>query len=484
MTSDAAPIRSNRIAVAAAVAIAAALLSLQLLVPPVVGLANNGDFERVMGPVGFQYLTEDRAEKYFSWINTRFAYGPPGWYRSGLVTSEILLARAARAVSEPLAGGAPFDLRVLGAIHLSLLAAGLGLLVAATAPLPRPAQWLAAGLLVLVFTDVGYAAPLNSFLSQAASLVFLLLTLGVLANWIGRPGPDPRFAVPFFVLAALFVVSKPQEVIQAPLLAAAGLRVAWAGGPAPGRRGAWRRFALAGAAVLCAVAVWSYRQTPPEIAGVARYHKVFMELLPDSLTPEQDLRDLGLDPSWTRAIGRIAYPPSSPYNDPEFRAAFLARFRYGNLIRFYLAHPKRLASTLGGGGLQALRLRHPRFGNFERREGLPAGAQSRAFSSWSGLRVSLPGHPLLWIGLLFAGNVAAVAATYRGAPPAGRLAREGLVLLVAMASAAFFVCVLSNAHGDLARHFYVFHALCDLTFVADVTWAGARLAAGIGARAR
>jgi hypothetical protein len=39
-----------------------------------------------------------------------------------------------------------------------------------------------------------------------------------------------------------------------------------------------------------------------------------------------------------------------------------------------------------------------------------------------------------------------------------------------MATAAFLVCVLANAHGDLARHFYVFHALCDLTLAADLVW--------------
>jgi hypothetical protein len=451
------------------VAAGAVLLSVQLLVPPVIGLANNGDFERVMGPVGFQYLTQDRAEKYFSWINTKFAHAPPGWYRSGLLTSEVLLARAARTVGKPFAVSGVFDIRVLGTIHILLMLTGLGLLVSATKPLPRIAQWVGAGLLLLLFTDVGYAAPLNSFYSQAASLVFLLLTLGVLARWIVRPGPNLRFEVPFFLLAALFITSKPQEAVQAPLLAAAGLRLGFAAGL--GSRVVWRRPALWGAALLCVLSVWYYRQTPPEIADVARYHKVFMELLPDSPDPGQDLADLGLDPSWTRAIGTTAYPTSSPFNDPTFRAAFLERFRYTRLMRFYLSHPARLYSAIRRGGLPALRLRHPRFGNFERSAGFPAGAQTRAFAWWSGVRLAPPGHPLIWIGMLFGANFLAVGASYRRASPTGRMGREGILLLVAMAIMAFTVCVLSNAHGDLARHFYVFHALCDLILVADVLWA-------------
>lgn len=458
--------RLRRLAPAVLAAVAASgILAAQLLVPPVVGLANNGDFESVMGYVGFQYLTEVRSEKYFDYILTKFAYGPPGWFRSGLLTSETLIAWAARVVSEPFARGGLFDLRVLGGIHALLLVAGLTLLVSATRPLSLAARLTAAVLLVFFFTDVGYAAPLNSFLSQAASLVFLLLTLGVAANTIASGRKGPASAALYFVFALLFVGSKPQEVIQAPLLALFGLRLYGEG---------WRRLhrqpAAWAAALLCVFSLWYFRQTPPLIAEVARYHKVFMELLPNSPDPAGDLADLGLDPAWVSATGKIAYAPTSPYADPAFRAAFLERFSYARLVRFYLTHPRRLASTLSRGGRQALRLRHPRFGNLEHREGVAPGAKSRSFAAWSDARLRLPGHPLAWIVPFLALNAAVALATRRRATAEGRRAREGIVLLVAMAVGAFLVCVLANAHGDLPRHFYVFHALCDLLLAADAVW--------------
>ena len=129
------------------------------------------------------------------------------------------------------------------------------------------------------------------------------------------------------------------------------------------------------------------------------------------------------------------------------------------------------------GGREALRLRHPRFGNLEHGAGFPPGTRTRTFAWWSDARLALPGHPLIWIGLLFLANAIAVGATYGRASSAGRLAREAIVLLMAMASTAFAVCVLSNAHADLARHFYVFHALCDLVVIADAVWAASRLSA-------
>jgi hypothetical protein len=452
-------------------AAAAALYAIQLLLPPIVGLANNGDFERVLGPVGLRAAAEGRAEKYFSWIVRRFQEAPEGWYPTGLETSETLLARTAKAASRPFSRDGVFDLRWLGALHALLLVAGLGLLVSATGPLPLAARWTAAALLVFVFTDVGYAAPLNSFYSQAASLVFLLPTLGLLARAIAAPETaGPVWAAAFAAAALGFTGSKPQEALQGILLAAFAVRIARA--ERRPRRGAVSAAAL----VVAGFSLWYFRQTPPEIADVAKYHKVFMELLRFTPEPDQDLRDLGLDPAWTSAIGQTAYPPSSPFNDPAFRSEFLARFSYPKLLRFYATHPSRLAATIWSGGREALRLRHPRFGNLEHRENVPPGAQTGSFSLWSRMRLALPGPPLAWIGALWMANLAAVAATYRRASIRGRLAREGLALLVAMAGLAFEICVLANAHGDLARHLYVFHALMDLLFVADVVWIVAALA--------
>ena len=53
----------NRWIIAGAVAAAALVLAAQLLVPPVVGLADNGDYQRVMGYAGFEHSTDSYAER-------------------------------------------------------------------------------------------------------------------------------------------------------------------------------------------------------------------------------------------------------------------------------------------------------------------------------------------------------------------------------------------------------------------------------------
>lgn len=436
-----------------------------MLTPPIIGLANNGDFEKVMGYAGLQYRETTFDAKYLRHVVRLFDAVKPGWYRSGYLSSETLLALGARKLPGAVSTNV-FDIRALGFLHAVLLVLALGLFVAACLDLTAPARWIAAGLLVVVFTDVGYAAPFNSFYSQSASLVFVLLTAAVAALAIRRGRLDAALLPTYFLCAALFVGSKPQEALQGPLLALLGLRLSGVGW-----RGWWRRGASWMAIGLCAFSLWYYRATPREaIHDVGLFHSVFLELLPHSPDPARDLADLGLEPGLAAYSGMNAYQPNSPVFNPGFRARFFAKFGYGDLVRFYVARPARLLDRLRRGAPSAFRLRPWRLGNYERASGFPPNTMTGSFAAWSDLRLKLAPHAVAALVVFFAVNAAACLIGYRRASPRARLARAGLAALLGMAVLEFLVCALADYLGDLDRHLYVFQALFDLVLIADVVW--------------
>lgn len=453
--------RADRI-VAAAVAAGAAVLTAQLLVRPIVGLADNGDFSKVMFPAGLAYV-EPEPDRFFRWAPSKFAFAAPRPDSDGYRTTETMLARAAAAASR-LAGASLFDIRILGALHAALLLLGLGLGIAAARDLAPAARWTAAILLVLVFTDVAYAAPLNSLYGQAASLVFFLVTAGIAAFAIRRGGLSGAWLPAYFISTALFVCSKPQEALQAPLLAALGVGLSL-----PGRNARRRFAAIALAALLIGLAIVYFRATPRELRRVALYHTVFTELLPNSPDPGADLRRLGMPETFARHGGTTAYDERAPLGDPDFRAV-LDRLGYPALARIYLSHPDRAFSVLRRAAWKGARMRPPFFGDLAKEAGRPERAQSRRFALWSDLKFRLrPWTLAIWTALLAGGAVAALA-TWRRAAPRGRLARVGLLTLCAMASLELAVCAFADAHIELVRHLYVFHAMIDLVFVAAVAW--------------
>jgi hypothetical protein len=468
--------KANAAILAAALAVAAAILSSQLFVPPVVGLADNRDYERVIGYAGFQHTTADPGERYFSFLRTHYTVVAPGWFRGGYHSSEQLLAFAARYLHLAVSGKAVFDLREIGAIHVALLLLALAGLIRACRDLAVPTQVVVAALLVFMFTDVGYAAPLNSFYSQAASLLFLLLTAAIAAEAIQRGRLSGGWLLAYFACALMFVGSKPQEKLAAPLLALFGMRLA-------GVRlaGAWRQAAVWLAVGLLAFSIWYGRHTPYTLREATIYQVVFDDLLGQSTAPAADAAELGLDPDWLKYTGTNPYAPDSPLLEPVFRVRLLHQVGYRQILRFYLRHPRRLAGRVERASLQAWSLR-PTFGNFEKSPEHPESALATRFSLWSRARARLGSHSLFWITLLFGGNLAAALATYVSASPRGRLFREGIVLMVLMAELAFAVCALAQAPTDLSRALYAYHALCDLLLIADAAWIAERLVSRIAVK--
>jgi hypothetical protein len=467
---------TNRWIAAAAVAAAAVVLSAQLLVPPVSGLADNGDYQRVMGYAGFEHSTDVYAERYFSFLRTQYRVLPIGFVRSDYLSSETLLALAARFVSPAAWRGGLFDIRALAAVHIGLLLLALGLLVRACRDLAPAAQCVAAALLVFFFTDVGYAGPFNSFYSQTASLLFLLLTAAAAATAIRRGRLDGGLAAVYFLCAALFVASKPQEAVQAPILALLGLLLAGFR-----FRGGWRKPAVAMALALCLFGLWCGRRTPRTLQAAALYQVLFYETLPHSPSPQADMAELGLDPAWIRYSGTDAFQPDTPLEDAAFRDRFLASTGYARIVRFYLAHPGRMAERVRRASPKIWSLR-PSYGNLERSEQFPTRTLTTRFAAWSRMRLKVFGSfPIAALALLLLGNAAFALATWRGASARGRLLREGILAAAFMSATAFGVCLLTNAPPDFSRVFYVAEALCDLLLVADAAWlvqslAGARRA--------
>jgi hypothetical protein len=466
----------NAAILAAALTVGTAVLAVQLFVPPIVGLADNGDYQRVMGYAGFQHTTEVAGERYFSFLRTRYLIVSPGWFRGGYHSSETLLAFVARYVHLGISRQTLFDIRLLGAIHAALLLVAVAGILRACRDLAPPTQALVAALLVFIFTDVGYAAPFNSFYSQTASLLFLLLTVAISAEGVRRGRLSGGLVLAYFGCALLFVGSKPQERLAAPLLALFGMRLA-------GVRfaSAWRRAAAWLGIGLCAFSVWYGRHTPYTLREAAIFQIVFDDLLAQSATPAADAAELRLDPDWVKYTGSNPYAPDSPLLDPGFRVRFLHQVGYRQILRFYLRHPTRLAGRLERASTQAWSLR-PTFGNFERSPEHPESRLATQFSLWSRMRGRLGAHPFFWTLLLLGGNLAAALVTYRRATWKGRLFREGILLLVLMSGLAFAVCALAQAPTDLSRHLYAYHALCDLLLIAAAGWiaeAGSRAASRV-----
>ena len=470
--------RSGRWIEIGLLAAAAAALVFQLCVPPIVGLADDGDFARIMGPVGIQYPVREYGRMFWNYVTPVYDVVRPFW-KSGYVSSETALVAATRFLAADVLGSRRYDIRLLGGLHIAIFLWAMGLILAALRPLPLAARALLGASLVFVFTDVAYAAPFNSFYSQTASLLAFLLCAGMAGNALTARGVRrSRFVAGYWAAAGMLVLSKPQEAVLAPALAFLGVLLA-----ASSSRRAKAAGAVAGA-FLCAAACLYFASTPRELSGAGRYFALFDELLPASADPARDLRDLGLPEAWARYAKTTPYEPASGMRDRAFRKSFDATFGAGKLAGFYAARPARLARLLLRGCRLALVTRPHSLGNFVEAPGIPPRAMSRACAAWSDAKAKLRPLGAWLVPLILAANiVGGLTGFVRGSSPSRRRGSLAVALLAAMAAGEFTVVMVAQGRVDMDRHLYLFQAMLDLSVVIALA-ASAFVGAGAVRRSR
>jgi hypothetical protein len=444
-------------------ALFAAAIAIQLFVPPIVGLADNGDFSRVAGPLGIFPPEELGDSAFFSWIVPQYRFDPHRIWLHGLCCYSSQTALAVAALPVGLAASPPgrFDLRATGLVNGLALIAAVALLLLELRQLPTPLRILGGLLLVVAFSDVTYVSLLNSFFTEPAALISLLAALALALRLARTPNPPPWLPAGFFLVSAFFATSRPQNALIGFFLAVLGWRVVRYDDRARRRR----RLVAVAALGLCVVSFAYSRSTSPLLRRSFLFGAVFRQLLPNSPDPRGDLATLGLPPDYARFVGISAFSPEAPVQNPDFQRVF-GKIRFRTLARFYLARPARIRSALFRGAREAFEMRPFGVGNFAQATGKPARTTSESFSAWSRTKARLaPGR----VGFVLAWGIVSLAAAihlrWKGTTRALRSTGEIWIALVLVAGFQFAVpSVMTGAESR--RSFFLFNALFDLSLIA------------------
>src|SRR5205809_2278782 len=108
-----------------ALALAVAILFYELFLPPVVGMANNGDFGKVIARFNLGAPFENE----FQYAATKYNFDSKYHYVSGLYSSELIFVPAALGLNALVFRDCYVDIRSIGAIHSAFFLFALYLLL-------------------------------------------------------------------------------------------------------------------------------------------------------------------------------------------------------------------------------------------------------------------------------------------------------------------------------------------------------------------
>lgn len=439
---------------------AAGVLGYQLFIPPIIGLANNGDFITILRSLHLEAPDENDPERFFSYIVPIWVPHPEPLYDNELVSSEtILLAPAYLFNRFVFSRDGSFDLRWTGFTHSVLFLLSLWLLMPVLEVMNLPKRVGLIALLLFFFLDVEYVSWFNTFYTDTASLLLLFLLVVLFLRIVLNSGNQRWNQLGFLICCGLFVSSKVTHALAGiPLL----VFVLWK------RRlfGLDRENKLSWCLFITSVLAGGYMfiKTPRHYSYTALYSVIFAKLAPESPHPRATLQELGLGPEWLRYSGGHAYSSISGFFDLPVRAQFMNQTSYGKLGVYYLRHPQvALHFWEDGFGLDGVR-RPGYFGNFVKNHRYPPHATTDACALASDLKKRLMnGRPyaalLYWLvpsGLL-------CACTWRLRPRLPGLF-EACCLLILMASIEMVTSCFGDSQ-DSERHLFIYNAMVDIIFV-------------------
>jgi hypothetical protein len=454
-----------------ATALAIIVLSLGLLwMPPIIGVADNGDFHRMLYWGKFEPPALPFEDLYFGWINREYRitrHPLRAWY--GFPSSDAIFIKASAILALLWPGGGKFDLRLLGLTHVLGFAAAAVLLLGGWRAGPRLSPYLLIAGLLFFFCDSSYLVYFQSFYSESATFIFFFALLGACLHLAGERISVRHLAI-FFGSALFFITAKPQNlplILPLALFAADLYRRA--------RERAERRTIIIGMSIIVIIAASVYLVIPPNMKKANLYNTVFNGVLRWVPSQTEALRDLGLDEGMKQLTATSYFATPVDVESAEFQSAFYARTSLLKVGFYYLLHPSVFLRALKVSSLRGYDVKRNNIGNFEKSAGYPRDQTATRWSLWSRFKRQVGLRPLWatagYLTLLLVG----IAAIWRK----GERNFAFLYLVLWMMMIISFVTpVMADGESDLEKHLFLYNVFFDLSLL----FAAAYLVKAVGPR--
>ncbi|MFJ2741200.1 hypothetical protein ACIO3O_16210 [Streptomyces sp. NPDC087440] len=462
--------RIRRTALIVGVLAAAAMLA-RLFLGGTVGMADNYDGHRLTCQLDVIVHDAD-TRRAFEFITTR--YDEHTWYGetcgSGgevYASTARYLLEAAKAVTPLFGYAGALDLRVLGMICALLFGAATALLFVSL-PLKTWMRALVTGLLAAATLDSTVALYFISPLNESAAIVGMVFVLAMMFRVVRRQQAHWADLLVLTGVTVFTVLAKTQTatVVLAvlPVLLLRPVKLPWQKKvPAPSGGGLLRGSvrgllvrlpALALAGVL-ALTTGAYQAAKPIwFQEMYNYHQVFVELLPNSPTPQEDLAELGLPPRFVEHTGTRLNGTGLTWSD-DYRL-FYDQVNTPLLMSFYARHPERLIGMADRGMVGMVNGRASYLGNYAENTGnAPYAKDCRVCLISGAFHLVKPVRwvvfPALWFGSI---GLGLWIATRRRLSPGLRGTGVILAGMSVATLAQFWAVMFSDGSNDLDKHMF------------------------------
>lgn len=439
-----------------AAAAAMLLMIIVLMFPPVIGMADNGDFYRAINGQGIYKIDRYEKDQYFDYFSSEYGiYQYHNESEKSLFSSHNLYIQGALFLNRVFSEDKQmFDIRFLAVFMMVELAAGIFLLVDyITYGKKRLQGFLLGAVCVFMFADTAYTAYFNSFYSEGIVFVsFLLLTASALLLTQKR---YPPMLLLFSVLinGIILIFTKQQNATEGLPLFVLCIFIAFF---FQEKSRAFRAVAITGAVSMAVCGIAMYVLIPEDFVKINQYHAMTRGALMTGSNPEETLEEFGIDRQYSILEGSIYYEryPAADVESEQLVENFYEKYGFVSLSVYYLTHLDELISMLERAAESGYMIRPLMQGNYEKSAGKAPGERTYFFTGYSSIKeTAVPGT----VGFVLIWLLLACALCIRN--------KQKLMIVLCVAVMGIIqvgTSIIGAGDADLSKHIFMYNVAFDL----------------------
>ncbi|MFD0674872.1 hypothetical protein [Cohnella sp. GCM10027633] len=453
-----------------------------IMIPPVLGVADSGDYARVLVGAGIAPLDpgESYHDRYFGYAHRLFGYG--GYMFGGYFSTHVLLVIVAGWIGR-IFSTEHFDIRVLGACYTALYVWAVMLLIKHTPKAHSRKATIAVTLalsacIVFVFGDIGYVVYFQSFFGEPYALIATLLTVAAVLALLTSDKPSGAMFALFALAALALATSKIQNAPIGFAFAALAWRMLQL---RDDRR--WRKQVWTGIAALVVCSALMIVVAPDRLKHTNLYQSIFYGVLKNTPHLSADMKELGIPEKYAGNAGTNYFQKDTviPQGDPILHREVLEKLSHKDIALYYARHPLRFIQKLEVAADNAVYIRPGYLGNYDQSAGKPWRALSYTYSAWSQWKAEHMPRTLAVFVAFYAIYYLSLAAIWlRTRSRRLRLGLETMAIVGVAGLFAVFVAIIGDGEADMGKHLFMFNVCFDLMVVSVVTGAAYGMAKLVG----
>ncbi|WP_404819873.1 glycan biosynthesis hexose transferase WsfD [Lactiplantibacillus garii] len=366
-----------------AVLICAGLAGYLIFVPPINGLADNGDYYRAMYSNGiYKLLGTDY--NYFGYVTQKFGLMKYfNEYHSVNFSSQPLFVKLAIGLNKLFYSRSVFDIRFMGVVNYGLYLGGIYMLTdALTYPAKRFRNYVIAGLVVLVFGDASFTLYFNSFFAEPQMLGLTLYSFSSILL-LARQRYQRRWPLILIYLVStlLLIANKSQNAPLALSFVVVTLGLLFL----PNFK-AQRPYLFVGMAVVLITGGLTYKLIGKEFVDINSYQTFSHGVLTQTDDPSKALAEGGVDEQYALMQNQDYYAKqfaTIQASGPYVKKNLLTKLGFAWVVKYYATHLKQFGRLLDLAAADVMITQVKAVGDYTKASGAPPGKQVTFFTLYS-----------------------------------------------------------------------------------------------------